>query len=252
MFVHAIDPVLLSLGPLEIRWYGLMYVLAFLVTYYYVRRQVRKGALDLKEKQLDNLLGIMVIGMIIGARLFEAIFYNPSYYLANPLKILFVWEGGLSFHGGLLGIIIAVAYYIRKHNLRKHNLRFFKIADIFVVPLALGSAFGRLGNFINAELYGKITSLPLGVIFPGVEGARHPTQLYEVAYNVIIFFILFSFRNKVKKPGALLGWFMILYAVFRFAVEFIKDMPVYGSLTMGQWLTIPMAIIGLWLVCRNI
>lgn len=241
-----IDPTILHLGPLEIRWYGLMYVLGFFVTYYYVRSFIRQGKLTLTEKELDNLLGLMVVCMIIGARLFEAIFYEPSYFLAQPWKILFIWEGGLSFHGAFLGVAAAVWWYARKKG-----IPFLRLADIFCVPIALGNAFGRVGNFINGELYGVPTTLPWGVNFPGVEGARHPTQLYEALYNVVIFGILFSLRNKKWKDGALFGLFMILYSIFRFSVEFIKDMPAYGPLTMGQWLTMPVFVLGIWLVWRT-
>lgn len=243
MFEHAINPTILSLGPLEIRWYGLMYVLAFLFIFYYCKRAIQKEKLALTEKQLDDLLGLMVVAMILGARLFYAVFYNPTYFLESPLKLFAVWEGGLSFHGGLLGIILACAWYFRRHK-----LKFFEIADVMIIPLSLASAFGRIGNFINAELYGTITNLPWAVVFPGVEGARHPTQLYEAAYNIIIFLILLSTRNKNWKQGTRLGLFLILYGIFRFSVEFIKDLQMYGPLTMGQWLTIPVFLAGIYLV----
>ncbi len=247
MYTHALNPTILDLGPIEIRWYGLMYVLAFLVTYYYVRAAIRQGKLRLTEKELDNLLGLMVVCMILGARLFYAIFYNPTYFIAQPWKILFIWEGGLSFHGGFLGIFLAGFWYSRKKA-----IPILKLADIFCVPLALGNAFGRMGNFINGELYGVPTTLPWGVVFPGAETPRHPTQLYEAAYNILIFGILYSQRNKKWQDGKLFGLFMILYAIFRFSVEFIKDLPSYGPLTMGQWLTIPVFLIGVWLVRRNV
>ncbi len=247
MYIHTLNPTILQLGPLEIRWYGVMYVLAFLVTYYYVRAAIRQGKLSLTEKELDNLLGLMVVCMILGARLFYAIFYNPSYFIEAPWRILFIWEGGLSFHGGFLGIFLAGFWYSRKKG-----IPILRLADTFCVPLALGNAFGRIGNFINGELYGVATNLPWGVIFPGAEGARHPTQLYEVAYNIIIFGILYSQRNKKWPDGKLFGIFMILYSIFRFSVEFIKDLPSYGPLTMGQWLTIPVFLIGIWLVWRNV
>ncbi len=243
MYTHAINPTILQLGPLEIRWYGLMYVLAFFVTYYYVRSAIRQDKLKITEKELDNLLGTMVVLMILGARLFYAIFYSPEYFIGAPWKILYVWEGGLSFHGGFLGVATAAYLFARKKQ-----IPFLKLADLFCVPIALGNAFGRMGNFINGELYGVSTSLPWGVIFPGTEGPRHPTQLYEAAYNIAIFAILYSMRNKKWKDGTLFGLFMILYSIFRFSTEFIKDLPSYGPLTMGQWLTIPVFLLGIWLV----
>ncbi|MCX6708204.1 MAG: prolipoprotein diacylglyceryl transferase [Candidatus Woesearchaeota archaeon] len=243
MFTHALNPTILSLGPLEIRWYGLMYVLAFIVIYYYVRSAIRQGKIKLTEKELDNLMGLLVVAMIIGARLFEAIFYDPSYYFSQPWKILYIWEGGLSFHGGFAGMALAGYLYARKKG-----IPFLKLVDVFIVPLALGNAFGRIGNFINGELYGIPTTLPWGVVFPGAEGPRHPTQLYEAAYNIVIFIVLYSLRNKKYKDGMLFGIFMILYSIFRISVEFLKDLPHYGPLTMGQWLTIPVFLIGLWLV----
>jgi phosphatidylglycerol:prolipoprotein diacylglycerol transferase len=247
MFTHAINPTILNLGPLEIRWYGLMYVLAFLVTYYYVRSVIRQGKLKLTEQELDSLLGWMVVCMILGARLFYAIFYNPTYFMDAPWKILFVWEGGLSFHGGLVGVAFAAWWY----GTSKKGIPFLRLADVFCVPIALGNAFGRIGNFINGELYGVATNLPWGVVFPGAEGARHPTQLYEAFYNVVIFGVLYLLRDKEWKNGTLFGVYLMLYGIFRFAVEFIKDLPEYGPLTMGQWLTIPVFLIGILLVWRN-
>lgn len=247
MFTHTINPTILHLGPLEIRWYGLMYVLAFFVTYYYVRGAIRQGKLNLTEKELDSLLGWMVVCMILGARLFYAVFYNPTYFMDSPWKILFVWEGGLSFHGGLVGVAFAAWWY----GTRKKGIPLLHLADIFCVPIALGNAFGRIGNFINGELYGVATNLPWSVVFPGAEGARHPTQLYEALYNVVIFGVLYSIRNKNWKDGTLFGVYLMLYGIFRFAVEFIKDLPSYGPLTMGQWLTLPVFLIGIWLVWRN-
>lgn len=247
MFTHTLNPTILNLGPLEIRWYGLMYVLAFLVTFYYIRAAIRQGKLKLTEKELDNLLGILVVAMIIGARLAEAIFYNPSYYLSEPWKIFYIWQGGLSFHGGFAAMALAGYWYARKKG-----IPFLRLVDVFIVPLALGNAFGRIGNFINGELYGIPTTLPWGVVFPGAEGTRHPTQLYEAAYNLTIFIVLYSLRNKQWKDGTLFGIFMIMYGIFRISTEFLKDLPSYGPLTMGQWLTIPVFLIGLWLVWRNV
>lgn len=250
MITHTLNPTLLHLGPLEIRWYGIMYLLGFFVVLYYCRAQIRAGKLKMTEHQLDDLLGKLVIALIIGARLAYAIFYNPSYFLAQPWKILFIWEGGLSFHGGLIAILLTAIWYARKNH-----LTIFNLADHFIIPLALANAFGRIGNFVNGELYGIPTTLPWGVLFPGVSEPRHPTQIYEALYNVIIFLILYSQRNKKHKEGTLFALYLILYPLFRFSVEFIKDLPSFGPLTMGQWLSIPMLLGGiclfLWLHKRR-
>ncbi|MBI4146247.1 prolipoprotein diacylglyceryl transferase [Candidatus Woesearchaeota archaeon] len=246
MITHNINPTILHLGPLEIRWYGVMYLLAFLIVHYYCKRAIKQGKLKITEKELDDLLGQQVLAMIIGARIFYALFYNPTYFMQYPWKIIAVWEGGLSFHGGLIAMIITGVWFCRKKK-----LHFWQLVDVFIVPLSLGNALGRIGNFINGELYGIPTSLPWGILFPGTTEPRHPTQLYEAAYNVLIFGILYATRNKPWKPGTHFGLFLILYGIFRFATEFIKDLPVYGPLTMGQWLTLPVFLAGIWLVWRN-
>lgn len=244
--IHNLNPTIVELGPLEIRWYGLMYVLGFLVTYYYARFQIRKGRLAMNEKQLDAFLGWLVLAMVAGARLFYAIFYNPALF-ADPLRLLYVWQGGLSFHGGLVGVIVASVWYIKKHK-----LKFWQVADTFIIPISLANAFGRFGNFVNSEIYGRVTSAPWGVIFPKVDdAARHPTQLYAVAYNIVIFLTLL-FTHKRLRPGQTFGLFFVMYAVFRFVNEIFKEMAYYGPLTMGQWLTIPMLFIGLWLLFRKV
>lgn len=226
-----------------------MYVLAFLAVHWFVKKSIREGKLNLTEKQLDDLLGLLVIAMIVGARLFYAIFYSPTNFLNAPWEILYVWQGGLSFHGGFIAMLLAAWWFCRKHN-----LSLLKLADIFCVPLALGNAFGRIGNFINGELYGKATTLPWGVIFSGSGGPRHPTQLYEATYNVLIFIVLYFLSRRKLKEGMLFGIFMILYSVSRFGVEFLKDcasasscLPYFG-LTVGQWLNIPLFLFGLGLV----
>ncbi len=245
MIEHTLNPTLLHLGPLEIRWYGVMYLLGFLFTLYYCKARIAARKLKLTEKQLDDLLGQLVIAMIVGARVFYAVFYNPTYFLTEPWKILFVWEGGLSFHGGFLAILLTSVWFARKHK-----ITFLHLADNFIAPLALANAFGRIGNFINGELFGVVTNLPWGVVFPGAIGARHPTQLYEAAYNVLIFLILYKLRDKPLKEGTLFATFMILYAFFRFSVELIKDLPLYGPLTMGQWLSIPLLLGGVFLAWK--
>jgi phosphatidylglycerol:prolipoprotein diacylglycerol transferase len=186
---------------------------------------------------------LLTFALIIGARLFEVFIYNPSYYLQNPAQIIAVWKGGLSFHGGLIGVIIAGYLFARKKK-----IKFLHLCDIFVVPLALAQVLGRIGNFINGELYGTITRLPWGMKFPGAEGFRHPSQLYEAAYNLVIFSFLFIKRNKKQPAGYLLSYFLILYPIFRFFTEFVREPEVMiGFLTMGQVLNIGMFIGGIGL-----
>ncbi len=243
MWVHNLNPVLLDLGFLQIRWYGLMYVLGFLFVWWYVRRHIRAGTVRLTEQELDSWLSWAVIGMITGARLGAILIYNPAYYFSNPLKMIAIWEGGLSYHGAFVGIVVAIVWWCKKY---KKN--FFEIADIFVVPISLANSFGRMGNFINGELPGRLTSVPWAVKFPFVEGWRHPSQLYEVFYNIIIFGILHQKKLKQHVPGTLLAWYLMLYAVFRSITEFFREPEILvGPLTMGQFLNAIMFVAGVWL-----
>jgi len=254
VFFNNLDPTLLSIGPLELRWYGLMYVAAFLVVYFYARSRITKKKIDLTLPQLDTIMFWLTISMIIGARLFNVVFYNFSYFLSHPLEIFFIWQGGLSFFGGLIGMVIAACIMIKQMK-----VSFWKLADLFIVPLALGQALGRIGNFFNHELYGTITSLPWGVNFktniagkflPEVNALgdfvfRHPNQLYEVGYDLVIFFILFTLRNKGYLPGSLFAIFLMLYGVFRFITEFFRtDDPIALGLTIGQFFNILTFIVG--------
>jgi len=247
VFTHNINPTILSIGPLQIRWYGLMYVLGFLFAYFYARAAIKKGKLKITIKELDLLIIYLAIALVTGARIGQILFYEPTYYFKHPLKMFAIWEGGLSFHGGLIGVLLTGWWFSKKKK-----IPFLQLCDVFAVPAALGNALGRIGNFINGELYGRLTNLPWGVVFPGAKGARHPTQLYEAAYNLVNFSILLPLRNKTYKHGTLLAIFLIVYSTARFFVEFVKEIPqVLGPLTMGQVLSIPMLIIGLWLLLRK-
>ncbi len=246
MFYHAIDPVLVNLGPVEIRYYGVIYALGFVIFYLFLRHAVKKGYLILEEKDVDNLIGWLILGVVGGARLFEVIFYNPGYYLANPLEIIAVWKGGLSFHGGLLGALM-VSYIFCK----KRKISLLRLLDVAVIPVTIALALGRVANFINGELYGKVTSLPWGVKFQNVEGFRHPSQLYEAAKNLLLLGIAVLSKKYVKKDGQLFGIFLVGYGVFRFGIEFVKEPEVIiASLSMGQWLSIPL-IIGGWMLIKK-
>lgn len=253
----SIDPVLLSLGPLQIRWYGLMYVIGFLAAYQLVLYQAKKFKWQPMVQHLDNLHLTLIAGIILGGRLGYVLFYNPAYYLAHPGEAVAIWSGGMSFHGGCLGAFAAGLLYCRHAQ-----LDFWKAADLFVVTVPIGLFFGRVGNFINGELFGRITQVPWGMIFPeGGPLPRHPSQLYEALLEgVLLFLILWSLKAKPWLPraehwphGSMLALFLGLYGCFRFIVEFVREpdpqIGLIGSLfTMGQILCLLMMAAGaiLW------
>lgn len=245
MWVSSLDPVLLKIGFLEVRWYSLMYILSFVILYYYLKEASKKKKIDLKEEQIDSLLFYILIGLILGARIFEVLFYNREYYFLNPSEIFKTWHGGLSFHGGLVGIIIAVYIFSKKNK-----ITFLKLSDLIIVPASIGLFFGRIGNFINGELYGTITSVPWAVKFPLSDDLRHPSQIYEAIKNLVIFSTLYYFKDKKCKDGTLLSIFLIMYGVIRFFIEFVREPEtMFYFLTMGQALCIITTIAGLilWL-----
>jgi len=244
VFEYALSPVLLQLGPVQIRWYGVMWALGFLVTYWYVRAAARQKLIKLTDDDVDWLMVWLTVGTLLGARIFEVFVYRWQYYAANPAEIIALWHGGLSFHGGFLGALVAGAWFARRRK-----VSFLNLCDTCIIPVALAQAFGRVGNFINGELPGRVTSLPWGVKFPGVEGYRHPSQLYEAAYDVVIFAILWTQRKRKLPHGAILALFLMLYSVFRFLTEYVREPEMYvGPFTMGQALNIPLFIggIALW------
>lgn len=248
-WTHNLNPTILQLPfGLEIRWYGLMYVLAFLFTYWYIKQRIKTGKTKISEDDLDTVLFWGTIALIIGARLFDVL-YSPAEYFAAPLKIFEVWKGGLSFHGGLLGLIIAVLLVCKKRK-----ISFLHMTDLMCVPLALGQTFGRLGNFFNGELYGSATNLPWGIIFPGTNEPRHPTMIYEAVYNVVIFFILWKHKDLQMKEGKLFGMFLIIYSVFRTLTEFLRYQEtswMWGPLSVAQWLNLPMFVVGIFLLRKK-
>lgn len=244
VFYHTLNPIIFGIGPVQIHWYALMYVFSFIIVYFYIRSAVKHKRLNLSLDDVDNLMVILTVSMILGARLFEVLLYNPSYYFGNPSEIIAVWHGGLSFHGGLVGMVLSGYLFARRKK-----ISFLHLCDIFVVPLAFAQALGRIGNFINGELYGTITNLPWGVKFPSADGFRHPSQLYEALYDLVIFSFLFFQRNKKYADGVLLSWFLILYPVFRFLTEFAREPEIMiGPLTLGQVLNIPMFLFGVGLL----
>lgn len=249
VFEHTLNPVIVDLGPLEIRWYGLMWALGFLVLYWYIRKAAREGLIKLTNDEIDSLLVWLTIGTLLGARLFEVFIWEWQYYSANPAEIIMIWHGGLSFHGGLVGAIIAGYWFCRRKK-----IPFLNLCDVCFVPVTLGLMFGRIGNFINGELWGRITSLPWAFKFPGAEGYRHPSQLYEAAYSLLLFGILWTVRKKKWTNGSVFALFLMLYAVFRFIAEYFREPTTYiGPFTLGQALNIPMFVFGivLWFWVRR-
>lgn len=248
MFVHPqFDSVALQLGPLAIRWYGLMYLLAFAFVIVLGRMRIKvQPYLGWSKKDLDDALFYGVLGVIIGGRLGYVFFYKPFYYLSHPVEILWVWQGGMSFHGGFLGVLLGMWFFARKFNKSWLNVTDF-IAPL--VPLGLGA--GRMANFINAELWGRPTSGMWGMVFPNVDGLpRHPSQLYEFALEgIALFIILWIFAKKPRPVGAVSGLFLMGYGLFRFLIEFTRQPDEFLGLlslglSMGQWLSLPMIAIG--------
>ena len=248
MLVHPqFDPIALQIGPLAIRWYGLMYLVAFGLLWWFGRRRIDTRSDSVwTRKDLDDALFYGILGTIVGGRLGYVLFYKPAEYLAEPWRIFYVWEGGMSFHGGLIGVVLAMWLFAR---MRKQD--WLAITD-FIAPLVpLGLAAGRLGNFINAELWGRPTDVPWAMVFPNVDAVpRHPSQLYEFALEgMLLFFILWFFSARPRPRGAVSGLFLIGYGLVRFGVEFTREPDSYLGvlalgLTMGQWLSLPMIVIG--------
>jgi len=245
MFIHNIDPVLLSIGPLQIRYYGLFFVMGFVIAYFLLNYLAKRKEIDLTKDDIADFLLYMIIGTVLGARIFYVFVYNLPFYLSNPLQIIAVWNGGLAFHGGIIGAAIAGFYFTKRKN-----IDFYTIADIVVIPLALSLALGRLGNFTNGELYGRITDVPWSFKFPDAEGFRHPSQIYASFKNLLIFFTLWIIKDKKLPKGFMFWTFVIMYSILRFTVEFFRQPDpqlgfIIGFLTMGQILSIVMFLVGI-------
>jgi phosphatidylglycerol:prolipoprotein diacylglycerol transferase len=249
MLVHpGFDPVALQIGPIAIRWYGLMYLVGFAAAYALGRVRLRRGDRHgVTREILDDLLFYIVLGVVLGGRLGYVLFYKPGYYLAHPLEIFAVWQGGMAFHGGFLGVLLAVWYVARKYRLRWLALTDF-IAPL--IPPAL--AAGRLGNFINGELWGRVTSVPWGMAFPHAGDApRHPSQLYQFALEgLVLFALLWWFSARPRPVGAVSGLFLLGYGTLRFVAEYFREPDDFLgllalNLSMGQWLSLPMILAGI-------
>lgn len=253
-----IDPIIFSMGPLHVRWYGLMYVIGFIASYTLVRKQINDFSFEPLSRHFENLNMVLILSVIIGGRLGYVVFYNLPYYLNHPLEIAATWNGGMSFHGACIALFLGGWLFCKKQK-----IEFWKTADIYVATVPIGLGLGRVGNFINGELYGRVTDSPLGMVFPGAGAQpRHPSQLYEaILEGLILFIILWSLRNRPWKQhpfwphGSICALFFILYGIFRIIVENFRQPDlhigfIYQSLTMGQLLSCAMITAGciMWLL----
>jgi phosphatidylglycerol---prolipoprotein diacylglyceryl transferase len=244
-----IDPEIFRVGPFAIRWYGMMYVLGFGASYFLVLYQLKKKTLDITKAQIDDIYFYLVLGLLVGARLGYVLFYNPSFYLEHPLEVFVLWHGGMSFHGGAIGTFV-LGYWA----MRRRKISFLKAADLITPTIPLGLFFGRMGNFINGELWGRQSTAPWAMIFPtGGNVARHPSQLYEAFLEgLVLFAVLWIYKDRKKREGDVFAVFLILYAVFRVFCEFFREPDVqvgyfFGLVTMGQILSILMLVVGVLL-----
>ncbi|UZD53991.1 prolipoprotein diacylglyceryl transferase [Caldimonas aquatica] len=253
MLVHPqFDPIALRLGPVAVHWYGLMYLVGFGLFIWLAGKRVRQpwyAQAGWTRRDVEDLLFFGVVGVILGGRLGYVLFYKPEYYLAHPLEVFAVWKGGMAFHGGLLGVLVAMGVYAWKRQ-----RRYFEVTDLIAPCIPTGLAAGRLGNFINGELWGRPAdpSLPWAMIFPqsGTDVPRHPSPLYQFALEgLLLFALLWWYARKPRATGQVSGAFLVGYGVLRFAAEYFREPDDFLGLlalnmSMGQWLSLPMVVIG--------
>ena len=256
MLVHPqFDPVAIAIGPLQVHWYGLTYLVAFGLFLLLGARRVRYPWLaeaGWARRDIEDLLFYGVVGVIVGGRVGYALFYKPGYYAAHPLEVLAVWQGGMSFHGGLLGVLVAMALFARKRG-----RTFLQVTDVIAPCVPTGLASGRIGNFINGELWGRAAdpSLPWAMVFPqsGSDTPRHPSQLYQFGLEgLLLFVLLWVYAAKPRATGQVSGAFLVGYGAFRFIAEYFREPDSFlglraFDLSQGQWLSLPMIAAGVWM-----
>lgn len=251
----VIDPVLVQFGPFMIRWYALAYIAGLVIGWRYCIALAKRPPNVVKPQDIDDFLTWATLGVVLGGRLGYVLFYKPDYYLAHPLEVFEVWHGGMSFHGGALGVITAIALFTWQRG-----LNFLSFGDIIVCAVPIGLFFGRIANFINGELWGRVTDVPWAMVFPtGGPEPRHPSQLYEACLEGLILFLVINglerFTPIRKKPGALSGVFLIGYGCARIIAEMFRQPDAFlgflvFGLTMGQILSLPLILVGLFLLLR--
>ncbi len=241
MWTYNLNPTLFHLGPLEIRWYGLVYILGFFSSLYLLLYLQKKGKLDLTKEQIWDLMFYLMLGVLIGSRLFM-IFWNPEIYLFRPWNLLKIWEGGMSFHGGLVGIVFAAYWYCKKNA-----LHFWKIADILSLPTMFALALGRLANFVNGELIGRVWNGKWCVVFPDYGSqCRHPNMVYSFFQRMLVFsWLSFLFTQQKFKPGFIFWNFIFWEGLGRFLMDFFREDVLYFSLSLGQWFSLGMISVAL-------
>jgi len=247
VLINNINPVIAQLGPFQIRYYGLVYALGFLITYLLLRRLAKKKTIANFTLDLaDTFILYEIAGIIIGARVFEFLFYNPSILISHPWELFMTWHGGMSFHGGIIGAVLAGLIFCRKHK-----VSFYKLADFMVLPTAIFLFFGRIANFMNGELAGTKTNVPWCVVFRDYDGCRHPSQLYEAAKNMVIFFtLLVMYTKKRFKDGMIFWTFILMYGVLRFIINFWRDDPRFLGISTGQYLCLVMIITSIFFLFK--
>ena len=259
MFTNNINPVLLNIGPFSIRYYGLFIAIGFLGSYFMLKYLLEKDKTNpLTKDDVDDFYVYIILGVIIGARFFYSLIYNFQYYVSNPIQIFVIWRGGLSFHGGLIGCMLALLIYVYRYNLKhKKKINLYNITDVCTIPLALSIGLGRIGNFTNHELYGRVTDVPWAVKFRNIPGFRHPSQLYESIYGFFGIFPLQLWLWTKNLPLGFLTWsFFIFYGFFRFITEFFRQPDIqmgtggffFGWMSMGQILSVLTVIVGLVMI----
>ena len=252
----SINPVVMSLGFIDIRWYSLAYIFAFILGSVIIKRLNSGSYRLISDDKIDKFFIWAIIGVILGGRIGYVLFYQTNLFFTKPAYILEIWNGGMSFHGGLIGMILSIYLFSLKYK-----IQFFYLSDLVSLVAPIGLFLGRISNFINTELYGRVTDFPLAIIYPLVDNnPRHPSQLYEAFFEGIILFLilLFYFSKKPKKYiiGTISGLFLIFYSIFRFLIEYIREPDYHLGLifyyfSMGQLLCIPVLLAGLWIVMRK-
>jgi phosphatidylglycerol---prolipoprotein diacylglyceryl transferase len=247
----VIDPVAIEIGPLAIRWYSLAYVFGILLGWRYMLRLAGRGDVPgIERRTVDDFVLWATLGIIVGGRLGFVLFYRPGHYLANPLEIFALWQGGMAFHGGLLGVLVAIVVFARRRG-----LPVLSFGDMVCAAAPIGLFLGRIANFINGELYGRVSDVPWAMVFPrGGPEPRHPSQLYEATLEGLVLFIVLAVMiyrfGALRRPGLISGAFLLGYGIARFLVELVREpdpIPGIDWLTMGQALSLPLVAGGLWL-----